>query len=141
MRPKTIAEIIVWAARHAARALEGAIWNERIEEAIEAIRAGRPIPPGLTKAEKRRVVRELCTEFPSHVLAKALDLSPRTVRYWASPYRETARAKRNDEIVRLYNEGVSVREIAERFNLSQRWVREIIRTRKRGKRMAWHRLF
>ena len=117
------------------------VGSPRSEEVLGRIRRGEAGPfLELTQAEQVWLVRCLI-DIPSDRLGKLLGVPPRTIRHWRRRWREDQRACRNDEIWRLYQEGMPPKQIAARFGLSERWAREIIRERKRGGRIAYDRFF
>ena len=117
--------------------LTGSPRAERVKSQIEAGDAG---PFDLSRDEACWLSCQLL-DVPSETLAPMLGVPARTIRHWRSAHLETARARRNEEIARLYGEGVPVKRIARKFGLSERWVYEIIRAERRGEKLARRRLF
>jgi len=116
------------------------VGTARAEQVKGEIKAGGKGPFNLSGDEACWLSCQMLS-VPSETLASMLGIPARTIRLWRADHMETQRARRNDEIWQRYQAGTAVREIAAQIGLSTRWVYEIIRWRKRGKRMAYRRLF
>ena len=116
------------------------IGSPRAEEVLERIRRGEAGPfLGLSQAEKVWLARQLL-DISSNRLSAMLGMPERTIRFVRRHWAEDARARRNDRIWELYLQGWPVTRIAEEVGLSRQWVHRIIRARRAGHRLAYHRL-